>query len=163
MAVWHALQHSYVAVLLVLVQQSAALVWSAATTAGLVQLLTRSSYWPQPSHHRHYLIGGSTIYRWKPMAATFGTTTHKCLHVHCLFSRRQYSTLNSECCHERGLAWHSTNYSSEDLTHSLSYRRNPRFTIRIFKMLSKACCSMYFRKAPKITHGTRPTALSWQQ
>jgi hypothetical protein len=134
-----------------------------ATTAGVVQLLTRSSYWSQPSHHRHYSIGGSTIYRRKRMAPSFGTTTHKCLQVHCLFSRRQYSTLNPLCCHERGLAWHSGNYSSEDLTHSVSYRRNPIFTIRIFKMLSKACCNMYFCEAPKITHETRPTALSWEQ
>lgn len=103
------------------------------TTAGMVQLLTRSSYWPQPYHHRHYSIGGSTIYGRKRMTPFFGTTNHKCLHVLWLFSRRQYSTLNPECCHERGLAWHSANYSSKDLTHSVSYRRNPRFTIRILK------------------------------
>jgi len=92
---WQAciLQHSYAAVLLVLEQQSAALVWSIATTAGMVQLLTRSSCWPQPSHHRHYAIGGSTIYEWKRLARFFVASTHKRLHLLCLFSRRQYSTL----------------------------------------------------------------------
>jgi len=96
------LQHAYAAVILAIVQQSAALVWNNATKAGLVQLLTRSSYWSRPSHHRHYTIGGSTIYERKRMAPFF-RNHHPQTSWRPQFSRRQYSTLKPECSHERGL------------------------------------------------------------